>query len=99
MSETSRHPMQPIFLDEGGQARFKMNRIVRHLLDEAKKHGIGGLNKLADEGDFSRDDWTQFMQLLGYTTSGFGELNSLVDPDAIVEADRIADELTSAAPG
>jgi hypothetical protein len=60
-----KHPIQPLELDEHGVLRFKSNAIVRHLLD---KGGID-LNQLACM-DFSDEDRSQFLQLIGYSHSG-----------------------------
>lgn len=70
----SKHPIQPLELDERGTLRFKENKIVRHLLDNG---GID-LNKLACL-EFSREDREQFAQLIGYSLSGFGELGYVTD--------------------
>lgn len=70
------NPMQPIWLDKSGVARFKENQVVRYFLNE------GGLtlNDLAREGDrFTQDDKEQFMQLIGYSVSGFGDLDFVSD--------------------
>ena len=66
----ARHPIQPIIKDADGRPRFKPNAIVRYLLD----HGGFDLNTLT-ERDFSREDWQQFAQLIGYSLAGFGELS------------------------
>lgn len=66
-----KHPMQPIVIS-GGTARFKPNKIVRYLLD----NGGFDLNKLAATGDlFSKDDWSQFAQLIGYSVGGYESLS------------------------
>lgn len=70
----SKHPIQPLQLDDKGVLRFKENAIVRHLLDNG---GID-LNKLA-RLEFSREDREQFAQLIGYSLSGFGELGYATD--------------------
>lgn len=62
--------MQPIVLDRHGVARFKANAIVQHLLAD----GPFDMNTLAS-GDFSDDDRTQFVQLIGYSVSGAGDLD------------------------
>jgi hypothetical protein len=67
-------PMQPIYLDDKGTARFKENAIVRYILDNG---GID-LNQLAFI-DFSVEDREQFAQLIGYSVSGFGELGYVTD--------------------
>ncbi len=89
-----KHPMQPIDYDGKttetspyGVIRFKENRIVCYLLE----HGGLDLNKLAIE-DFSKDDWTQFNQLIGYSVSGFGDL-SRVSKKAVHKADKKAHKL------
>ena len=69
-----KHPMQPVYLDERGVARFKPNRLVRYLLDN------GGLDMndlaiaAATHGIFDEDQ-SQFAQLIGYSVSGFGDLD------------------------
>jgi hypothetical protein len=65
-----KHPMQRLYRDDEGTVRFRVNPIVRHLLD------FGGydLNKLAAMG-FDHEDWQQFMQLIGYSVSGYMDLN------------------------
>lgn len=65
-----RHPLQPLFIDEDGTVRFKANAIVRFLLDA----GPFDMNKLAIM-PWSNEDSEQFAQLIGYSLSGFGELN------------------------
>lgn len=65
-----KHPIQPIEEDANGILRFKENKIVRFLLDE----GSFDLNILAAKG-FSVEDREQFAQLIGYSLSGFSELN------------------------
>jgi len=65
----TQHPVQP--LEEiDGMLRFKKNGIVRFLLDA----GEFDLNRLT-EIPFSNEDREQFAQLIGYTLSGFGELD------------------------
>jgi len=87
-----KHPMQPIGWDETGEViRFKKNKIVDFLLDVYKP----GLNDIAMRnamGEFGEGDYTQLMQLIGYSVSGFGNLST--SPKAIVrKADRKADAL------
>lgn len=64
------HPMQPISRDKYGTARFKENKIVSFLLDAYP----GGLNALAMM-PFSKEDQTQFAQLIGYSVSGLCDLS------------------------
>lgn len=78
MSETPKHPIQPLVKDINGTLRFKANAIVRYLLDfNAGGHGKPGhidMNTLAVM-EFSQEDREQFAQLIGYSLSGFSELS------------------------
>jgi len=65
-----KHPIQPLYKSDSGILRFKLNKIVRFILD----NGGFDMNKLAMM-DFSREDREQFAQLIGYSLSGFGELD------------------------
>lgn len=65
-----KHPMQPIEKDEHETPRFKRNEIVRYLLDA----GPFDLSQLAAL-PFSQEDREQFMQLIGYSVSGFTDLD------------------------
>jgi len=79
----SKHPMQPIVM-VGNVIRFKQNAIVRYLLDNG---GID-LNKIAVQG-FSDEDQMQFAQLIGYSVSGYGDLN-YASAESVAAADEIA---------
>ena len=79
----AKHPVQPLYEDEHGVVRFKPNRIVRFLLDS----GPFDMNKLAAM-DFSREDYVQFAQLIGYSLGGFGELSYVKDKDYKRAADQ-----------
>lgn len=69
-----RQPIQPLATDEHGTVRFRSNAIVRYLLDNG---GID-MNKLACI-EFPQEDREQFAQLIGYSLSGFGELDYVTD--------------------
>lgn len=85
------HPMQPLIQDhDTATIRFKQNAIVRYLVD---KHGDYDL--LMRLG--SKDDYTQLMQLIGYSVSGFGDL-SVVDDSVKDLADRQAEQLLEGKP-
>jgi hypothetical protein len=88
-----KHPMQPIGWDETGKViRFKANKIVRMLLDTHKLN-LNDLAVMDAQGQFNDDDYTQLMQLIGYSVSGYGDLST--SPEEIVEkADEIAAELS-----
>jgi hypothetical protein len=88
-----KHPMQPIVLVKD-IIRFKENKLVRMLLDHSSKTGLD-LNKLAamtySKNEY-KDDWNQLAQLIGYSTSGFGDLDYAYK-DLVKEADKIAEEM------
>lgn len=67
------HPMQPIYLDKHGVARFRQNNIVRFLQEWASSRGMN-LNDLHMLG-YDKEEWEQFNQLIGYSVSGWGELS------------------------
>ncbi len=81
-----KHPMQPIAIYDG-VARFKINKIVRYLLD----NGPFDLNHLALK-DFTNDDHMQFAQLIGYSVGGFSEL-SYADDETVAKAICQVEEL------
>ena len=69
-----KQPIQPLEKDEHGILRFKPNALVVYLLDN------GGLdmNDLARKR-FSQEDREQFVQLIGYSHSGSGDLDYMTD--------------------
>ncbi len=83
----SKNPMQPVVIAADGAIRFKANEIVRDLLGLAEKNGVG-LNHIA-AGEYSKDDYSQLMQLIGYSVSGYGDLSS-ARRKHVKKADRIA---------
>ena len=84
-----KHPMQPVqYVDD--VIRFKENAIVRFLQEFATQRGRD-LDSLATM-PFTKDDWTQFMQLLGYSISGAGDL-SYFDRKVLAQADAEAAKL------
>lgn len=83
-----KHPMQPIYLDGDGVARFRANPIVRFLLDA----GPFDLNTISALPGISKDDYAQFMQLIGYSVSSFGDLDC-ADPETVRVADDAVEKL------
>ncbi|MFA5937456.1 MAG: hypothetical protein WC822_06300 [Candidatus Paceibacterota bacterium] len=77
--------MQKLERDDYGTIRFRENKIVRYLLD------AGGLdlNKLAIV-PFTKVDWAQFYQLIGYSVSGYCDLS--IPMRYKREADRVESE-------
>lgn len=81
------HPIQPTYPDEDGTLRFRENKVVNCLLEEARKHGVD-LNFLAMQ-DLPREDWVQFAQLIGYSVGSFGTISYVTSDDyALVTAPR-----------
>lgn len=76
---TLKHPVQPIGFDKEGVIRFKDNKIVRHLLDLLGRGGhkfdLNDLGVEMIEGRWTKEDYTQLMQLIGYSVSGAGDLS------------------------
>lgn len=91
-AKDQKHPMQPIGWDKTGKViRFKENKIVRMLLN-AGPFDLNTLSGMNAQGMFDEGDYTQLMQLIGYSVSGYGELST--SPERIVrKADRIAGKI------
>lgn len=86
------NPMQPVVLAENGSIRFKENAIIISLLEFATQHGYG-LNSIA-AADYSDDDYSQLMELIGYSVSGYGNL-SRCNKSHMRRADKIARDIIS----
>lgn len=71
-------PMQPVELDAKGVMRFRANKLVRFVLDEATAGRKCDMNVLAMQ-DFPEEDREQFAQLIGYSISGYSELSYVSD--------------------
>ena len=81
-----KNPTQPIVIAEDKVIRFKENKIIRKLLDEATYSGYG-LNGIACDfdieiGEKDNEDYIQLMQLIGYSVSGYGDLGCVKYKDA-----------------
>ena len=92
MPNAPKHPRQPLFVDENGVVRFKTNAIVAHLL----RAGGDDMNSLAVM-EFTNEDRRQFAQLIGYSVSGYGELNYVPLREAR-KCDALADALLDLPP-
>lgn len=95
---TNRVPMQPVYIDPLGTARFRANALVRHLLDQP---GGQTLNDLARLPNIPREDWAQLAQLIGYSVSGYGDLSyalGVEEADAIVQKIVAAESLATFTP-
>ena len=71
--------IQPILEDEHGTLRFRENKIVSVLLEFFRGKGMG-MNELSCM-NFSREDWVQFAQLIGYSVGGWEELSYVSNED------------------
>lgn len=74
----------PTIIDEDGHPRFPGNRIVRHLLEQAKAGRGYNLNDLATDygtGLFSKEEIQEFYRLIGYSVCGFSEVFEEDDVD------------------
>lgn len=67
------HPMQEIGKDDVGIVRFRENAIIRWMLDQGRLGNKFDLNSMYVI-PFSKEDYEQFMQQLGYSLSGYSEL-------------------------
>ena len=86
--------MQPIGWDDG-VIRFKPNPIVVALLEDSQERGridMRTIRMWVETGRASVEDLVQFVQLLGYSVSGFGDLD-YVPHHTLVEIDRLADKV------
>lgn len=81
-------PMQPVVMDLRGTVRFKKNSIVRFLLDA----GPFNMNQLANLPGVTREEFSQFAQLIGYSVDGYSDL-SYSDPDMVKQANHDAEAL------
>ncbi len=89
--EDLQHPMQPIGRDANSAPRFKENKIMRYLMMRSSVD-LNELGEMVQHRMISVEDYTQFMQLIGYSVGGYGELST--SPEHLVAAaDRLAAEL------
>lgn len=64
-----------------GVVRFAANPLVERLYRESLSRGFG-LNELCDTGVGDVDAWRELAQLIGYSLSGYCELNYVCDDEA-----------------
>jgi len=70
----SKHqPMQPVEIAADRVVRFKKNQIICDMQELCAKHGLD-LNDIACR-EYSKDDRSQLMQLIGYSVSAYGGLS------------------------
>lgn len=93
---------QKICIANDGVIRFKQNIIVSKLLDFAIEHGYS-LNNIAVDFDTEpkekdNEDYKQLMQLIGYSVSGYGDLNCVPFSEALYfenKASKLIEETLS----
>lgn len=93
------HADQPLYLDVEGRPRFRENAIVRYLLDLCTDKGVFDMNTLTaiqrglrTNPGFAPDDYEHFAQLIGYSVSGYSELDYVSDA-AYARANEAAKKL------
>ena len=79
---------QPLVMD-GDVVRFRQNKIVRFLLYA----GPFDMNQLSLMS-FDREDFEQFAQLIGYSVSGFSDLDYATD-DVVAIVDEQAAKMAN----
>ena len=84
-----KHPIQPLVLTETGTIRFTENKIVSFLLDQYGP-SLNELRARFYEPEHTAD-YEQLMMLIGYSVSGFGDLD--LDRRTIAIADQMAARL------
>jgi len=82
--------MQPLIRDDKGVIRFKANAIVRYLLER----GPFDMTHLLLQ-EFSDEDRMQFAQLIGYSLSGYAELEYVSD-ESYEAAESLANQIAQA---
>lgn len=90
---SKRQPMQPVEVAADQVVRFKKNQIICDMQALCAKHGLD-LNDIAGR-EYSKDDRSQLMQLIGYSVSGYGNLDCS-RAKHVMRADEEADALSNA---
>ena len=85
-----KHPMQPIVWDDD-VIRFRENKAVSLLL-ETSKLDLNDLSLMHQKGMLGEGDYTQLMQLIGYSVCSYGSL-STSPPEVVKKADHIAETM------
>ena len=79
-------PMQPIYEDAEGQARFRENAIVQWMVEQGRLGKKFDLNTIAGL-PVPQADFVQFVQLIGYSIKGFHELSGVPDAAALAASE------------
>jgi len=89
------HPMQEVEVAADGVIRFRHNPLVQALQRHAARHGLD-LNALFHVAH-AKEDWSQLLQLLGYSVNGYGDCSEIVE-EHLEAADEAAEALSKALP-
>jgi vacuolar-type H+-ATPase subunit I/STV1 len=69
------HPQQPTYIDDKGVRRFRKNKLIESLVDEAGgRNDMRGINYVFSL-PASREDQAQLAQLIGYSVDGYQRLS------------------------
>ena len=87
----TKQPLQPLYFDKDGVARFRANAIVRWLLDA----GPFDMNQIAVLPGITAQDRAQFAALIGYSVSGWGDLDYVSEgaSEELEQADQAVDAM------
>ncbi len=64
----SKHPIQPLELDDSGVLRFKANAIVDYCVKQVGLNNLAAVFRIGEREH--AEDWSQLAQLIGYSHSG-----------------------------
>lgn len=87
MTDQPKHPLQPRVRDSTDVERFKVNNVIRWLMQSKFQE----LVTLWKQGEFNDEDMQQVAQQAGYTTTSYVTL-PFVDDDAISRLDDENDQ-------
>ena len=65
--------MRETYVDVQGTERFKPNKIVQYLLEDASAD-LNQLWRLHQAGFFNRDEMREFYQLINYSVAGYEDV-------------------------
>lgn len=74
MSERKPHPIQPVVVVDG-VTRFQSNPLIKYLLSNGGIHQDDLCILYQTEDGYTKDDYQQLMQLIGYSVCGYRDLH------------------------
>ena len=97
----AKHRMQPVVMAPDGVMRFQSNEIIQWLFRSGKIDLNYISARVQDHGGdgpkFSKDDYAQLIQLMGYSVSGYGDCDC-ADQRTVAAANRRAAKLIAKHP-